>query len=120
MSLVACCLGCQNEVQVVKDRATATGTVTLDGQPLPAGTITFVSVSGSVDTSVKIRDGVYFTDRVPIGKNSVLIDTSSIQMGNPAKYVPIPARYNDVAKSGLTAAIEPGDNENVDFKLESK
>jgi hypothetical protein len=82
------------------------------------GTIIFSSTERSVVTSVKIRDGAYFTDRAPFGKNAVAIDTSSIQMGNPAKYVPIPAKYNDATTSGLTAEINPGENENVNFTLE--
>lgn len=105
-------------MQVVKDRATAAGTITFDGKPLPAGTIFFLSTNGAADTAVKIRDGAYFTDRAPVGKNSVIVDTSSIQMGNPAKYVPIPAKYNDTTTSGLSAEIKPGENENVNFSLE--
>jgi hypothetical protein len=110
--------GCGSEVQVVKDRAHISGTVTFNGQPLPAGTIGLKDAEGPVSTSAMIKDGAYSTDRAPVGKNLVTIDTASIQFGNPAKFVPIPARYNDSSTSGLTADVQPGNNENVDFALE--
>ena len=121
--LVACCFllslsACGGSKQVIEGRTTATGTVTFDGKPLPAGTIAFAAIDQPASTAVKIRDGVYFTDRAPVGKNAISIDTSSIQSGNPAKYVPIPAKYNDASTSGLTADIQPGENENVNFTLE--
>jgi hypothetical protein len=118
--VISALIGCGSSEQVIEGRASASGVVTFDGKPLPAGTIAFQAIDQPASTAVKIRDGAYFTDRVPTGKNTVYIDTSSIQLGNPAKYVPIPAKYNDSSTSGLTVDIQPGENENVDFKLESR
>jgi hypothetical protein len=118
--VVSAFVGCGTSEQVIEGRANVSGTVTFDGKPLPAGTIAFQAIDQPASTAVKIRDGAYFTDRVPTGKNAVYIDTSSIQLGNPAKYVAIPAKYSDSSTSGLTADIQPGENENVDFTLESK
>jgi hypothetical protein len=93
--------------------------ITLDGQPLPAGTIGFMSAEGPVATAVAIReDGTYSTNRAPIGKNVVTIDTNSIQVGNPPKYVPIPERYRNAETSGLTVELQAGKNENIDFALQ--
>jgi hypothetical protein len=118
--LLLTCVGCEESSQVIEGRTSVSGTVTFDGKPLPAGMIGFVATDQPASTAVKIRNGVYFTDRAPIGKNTVYFDTSSIQLGNPAKYVPIPAKYNDPATSGLTADIKPGENENVNFALQSE
>jgi hypothetical protein len=119
---IACCLpaaigGCGKAKQVVKDRANISGTVTLDGKPLVAGVLGIQSAEKRVSTSAMIIDGAYSTDRAPLGKNTVTVDTSSIQFGSPAKYVPIPAKYNDPTTSGFTVEIKAGENENVDFAL---
>ena len=111
-------IGCTRQQQVLKDRATASGTVTFNGQPLPAGTIGFESTANKVTTSVSIREGgKYTTDRAPVGSALVTVDTSSIKYGNPAIYVAIPEKYNNAKTSGLTADIKPGENENIDFTL---
>jgi hypothetical protein len=117
--VLAMCAGCfGGGEQILPDRATASGTVTLDGEPLPAGTIGFMSAEGPVATAVAIlEDGTYLTNRAPIGKNVVTIDTTSIQVGNPPKYVPIPEKYRDPATSGLTVELQPGENEHLDFAL---
>jgi len=116
---LAACAGCGSDKQVLSDRARASGTVTFDGQPLPAGTVLFSSMERPSSTAVAIfGDGVYSTDRAPIGKNVVTIDTASIQYGNPAAYVAIPDKYSDPRTSGFTVEIEAGENENVDFALE--
>jgi hypothetical protein len=116
--LLTALVGCTEPKQVVKDRARISGSVTFNGQPLPAGTIGFQSTESSVTTAASIRDGVYTTDRAPLGKGTVTVDTASIQFGNPAKYVPIPAKYGDSTTSGLTVDVHAGDNENIDFVLE--
>jgi hypothetical protein len=111
--------GCGNSPQVIKDRAIVSGKVTFGGQPLPAGTLGFESTTGPTTTAVPIgQGGAYSTDRAPVGKVLVTVDTSSIHFGNPAAYVPIPEKYNNSRTSGLTAEIKPGENENVNFDLQ--
>jgi hypothetical protein len=116
--IVSACTGCGGQSQMPKDRASVSGAVTYQGKPLPAGRLTFDSVEGSVATPVSITDGRYSTPRAPIGKCDVTVDTTSIQAGNPAKYVKIPEKYLYPGESGLTAEIKEGENENVDFNLE--
>jgi hypothetical protein len=117
--LLAALIGCGKPRQVVKDRATVSGAVTFNGRPLPAGTISFQSTTGPVVAATAIQEGgAYITDRAPIGKNTVTVDTTSVQFGNAAAYVPIPAKYSDPTKSGFTAEINAGENENVNFALQ--
>lgn len=111
-------LGCGAKEKVASDRAAVSGVVTFNGQPLPAGTISFASTTVYGGTSVSILDGGrYTTDRANIGANRVTIDTATIKYGNPSAYVAIPSKYADAATSGLTADIKQGMNENVNFDL---
>ena len=108
--------GCSKE-RVDPNRTTVAGSVSFKGTPLPAGTISFESSEKNIATSAPIKDGAYSTDRAPTGSVAIGIDTASIKYGNPAKFVPIPAKYADSGTSALTAEIKPGANENVNFDL---
>jgi hypothetical protein len=79
--------------------------------------IVFHSMEHSISTPMSIANGAYTTDRAPIGKNSITVDTRSVKAGNPAAYVLIPEKYREPETSGLATEIKPGMNENVDFKL---
>ena len=109
--------GCGAKQQVDENRTVVAGTVTINGKPIPAGTILFESPEAGTATSAGISDGRYRSDRVPIGKNVVGIDTASVKYGNPAKFVAIPDKYADSGTSGLTIDVKPGTNENVNFEL---
>jgi len=49
-----------------KGKGKVSGTVTLDGQPLPAGTINFLPSKGT-GAGGSIEDGKYSIDNVPAG-----------------------------------------------------
>lgn len=117
MCAVIIFVGCGETKQVLKDRAEVSGTVTFNGKPLPAGSIGFESTERYGRSPASIIDGKFKTDRAPIGKVIVSIQTSSVQFGAPNLYVPIPAKYEDSSTSGLTAEIKPGVNENLNFDL---
>jgi hypothetical protein len=118
MCIIALTAGCGKAPPVDTSRTSVSGVVNFAGQPLPAGTVNFEAAQGGMATSTKIGDGGHYsTDRAPVGSTRVSIDTGSVQYGNPAKYVAIPARYADTATSGLTVDIKPGSNENVNFDL---
>jgi hypothetical protein len=120
VGIFVACLGCGQQKQVIKDRASVSGTVTFAGRPLPGGTIRFQSVEKQVSTSAMISEGGrYSTDRAPIGKNTVSVETEMLRFGNAAAYVAIPAKYTSPATSGLTADLQPGDNAGVDFALDA-
>jgi hypothetical protein len=115
-------LGCTESKQVIEGRTITSGTVTLDGQPLRGGTVTFTSQEDSIiSTATNIRaGGKYRTDRAPAGKNRVSIETESLQWGNAGAYIPIPSKYSSPATSGLEVELQAGENENVDFALQTQ
>jgi hypothetical protein len=111
-------LGCGPKAPVDENRTVISGTVTFNGTPLKAGTIRFDSSDKHIGTSTSIAsDGRYSTNRVPLGSNTVSIETESLQYGSPHLYVKIPDKYADPSKSGLTVDVKPGANENVNFEL---
>jgi hypothetical protein len=114
MSVLAA--GCTKEAI---ERATVSGVVNLDGQPIPNGQIRFVPTNGPT-WSAWIKDGRYTTDGtkgVPVGQLQVWVEAYRI----PAWYKPagsvaiedevpreqyLPPRYN--VQSELELVIEPG------------
>jgi hypothetical protein len=123
-------------------RGDVTGKVNLDGKPLPAGVIVFRNGRKPV-VSAEIKDGDYTASGVPAGDVKVAVETNSIKdtaerlmagvnprEKNPgpraqqakemmAKYRPIPERYADLEKSGLTLKVNTGSNQK-NFDLTSK
>jgi len=120
---------------------TITGTVTLDDQPIEAGTIIFES-DNSRPASGKIVDGKIVDvmtyepgDGVPIGSQRIAIQASSVgesvEVADPSATGPVdlnymgggnslvPKKYTDPNTSGLTAEIEAGEN-TVSFQLKSE
>lgn len=61
-----------------KGKGTVSGTVTLDGQPLPAGTINFLPSKGP-GAGGSIEDGKYSVANVPAGTMTVTVETDSIK-----------------------------------------
>jgi hypothetical protein len=87
-----------------------TGTVTLKGQPLADGEVTFVSLdqkSPKVVTAA-VTDGRYQVADLPAGKYSV-----TVAGGKTAK---VPAKFSTTDTSGLTAEVKPGAN-SLNFEL---
>ena len=115
--------------------AEVSGTVTLDGQPLERGTITF-EATGLRPATAKILDGRIVeatthrpNDGVPVGHQRIAVfsraepvaakpgPTTEPALPGAAAFPPsmagrslLPARYNDPATSGLSATIRPGQN----------
>jgi hypothetical protein len=102
------------------------GSVTLDGQPLPDGEVLFTAADGKSSASGRIQNGRYQLTAAA-GHHKVVIN-SSVKERNPNPQPPdaprgddwyyrniIPKRYNE--ESTLTADLQPN-NENVsDFQL---
>ncbi len=94
------------------------GTVKLDGQPLPEATITFIPESGRPSYGVSDGEGRYdlvYTDdlrgALP-GSHLVRVSThrtADSESGTKAAPERIPIQYN--AKSQLRKTVEPGANE---------
>jgi hypothetical protein len=113
--LVVLALGCGSGACRV------TGTVTLDGRPVPQGGITFHDVEGRLAPDHgEIKEG-RFELRAKPGKKRVEVRGSREV---PAKRTEmgayfedyIPRRYN--AESTLTADVSPGGANRFDFQLE--
>lgn len=104
------------------------GKVTLDGEPLAEGTISFVAVDGQTATAgATISNGTYSLD-LPPGPKKVEITATKVvgtrptyegdpnsPMENTTKQI-IPVRYNE--KTELTREVAPGKN-TFDFDLKS-
>ncbi|WP_199195067.1 MULTISPECIES: carboxypeptidase regulatory-like domain-containing protein [Pirellulaceae] len=107
-----------------------TGTVTMDGEPLPNATVVFVSGQGRPSGAITDEEGKYelnYTGNqrgARIGPNKVQITTAQgpteTMEGEPVAAVPeiVPVKYNDQSELEFEVTA---DGENVaDFDLESK
>lgn len=108
------------------------GVVTLAGQPLSKGTITFTpdtAGSGSTATGVIGSDGSYRLGTAKAGdgaqpgryKVTVVSLDSEATMDEKGKPIPaksaIPEKFGNAATSGLTATIEESGPQTLDFDL---
>ncbi|HEY1378351.1 MAG TPA: hypothetical protein VGF55_16250 [Gemmataceae bacterium] len=106
------------------------GVVTLDGQPLDNGSITFIPVAGDGQTAGATLgpDGRYRVAVSPT-KMKVVIRAAKVVGKRKMYETPdspmveiyeevLPARYSDTNKSELTVTVEPGEHEH-DFPLTS-
>ncbi|MCA9128527.1 MAG: carboxypeptidase regulatory-like domain-containing protein [Planctomycetales bacterium] len=108
------------------DLGLVSGTVTLDGKPLPNAFVEFSpQAEGSVASGRTDENGEYFlmysrtVKGASVGENVVRITTHDVlDDGGKEVHVPekVPARYN--ANSELVVTVKAGSNE-LDFELES-
>lgn len=99
------------------------GFIKLDGEPLPEGTITFISADNTTHSAQgKIQNGKYVVI-VPVGEKQVEIHASR-WTGKPYEKYDImeteqylPAIYNE--NSQLTAEVTSAQNMQLDFELDS-
>ena len=113
--LVLCCtLGCGGASSV-------SGRVTLDGQPLTTGTITFKpqgdapAAIGQISSNGSYRLSVGTSSSVAPGQYQVTIVATELVAPTPTDPSPLPKmltpeKYNDPATSGFTAEVKPGKN----------
>lgn len=72
-----------------KREVTVTGKITIDGEPIPMGTITFVAADGDTPTGGGvIKDGEY-TASVPPGEKTVLV-VGNRSAGQEPEYQDVP------------------------------
>jgi len=122
--LAASLAGCGG---VVDDSVPISGSVTLDGAPLPSGTITFLPSDGvGPSAGAQIAEGKYETRAVP-GPKQVTIVAQREKAGGTAAPNPhagppteqyLPAKYN--TRTELKADVPAEGSETVDFALTSK
>jgi hypothetical protein len=121
--LSAACLlvaGCSQEPKTYP----VSGTVTLNGEPLKEGDVTFQSTDPAVSADAgKVVDG-RFEFRARAGEKRVEIRCSQVvpgrttPMGGPLRLEIIPPQYND--KSELTVNVSPDGRNEYEFKLDGK
>jgi hypothetical protein len=127
-ALLALLAGCAQS-----DRQALEGTVTLDGQPLPQGTIRFIPQPGTGGPSAggEIRDGAFSidADKGVFGGSFRVEITASRKTGNKARdrvtgeetdiYAQfLPIRYN--SNSELTADVKKSGPNRFEFALRLK
>jgi hypothetical protein len=107
------------------------GTVTLQGQRLPGGTVLFHGADGRVEHALISAEGEYTIADAPLGKVRITVQSHGAvpapfpALGRPdrpalpelaprpedrrdSKHLPIPERYKDADKSGLTCTVRAG------------
>ncbi|MCU0706227.1 MAG: hypothetical protein MUF18_19865, partial [Fimbriiglobus sp.] len=95
---------------------TVTGTVTLDGQPIPVGQVVFEIPNSTEQRVGGIDKGKFEVKGVPAGKVRAAVRTSMMQAQYAAsqqfaskaggkaekgEFIAVPARYEDVGKANL-------------------
>jgi|LSQX01.2.fsa_nt_gb hypothetical protein len=120
-ALAAAC-GCGRS-QDVPDLGLVTGTVTLDGTPVPGLLVMFEPTDAALSTGTTNASGEYelwYTNKVKgaaIGKHVVRIEAfQDGEQGGGNRPVAIPGRYN--TDSTLTAEVQAGEN-TINFDLVS-
>lgn len=126
-------------------RGTVSGKVTLDGQPVTAGSVSFTNGNSVDNESAAIQsDGTYSSTNVPTGEVRVSVYVPSAGSAMPAgapKLPPsvpadhpqakmyadkakgtanVPTTYSDPATSGLTVKVDSGSSQTYDIALKSK
>ncbi len=108
--LISTLSGCGGRTKIESQRTAVEGTVAYEGQPLPGGSITFVSAENAefrVTTMIR-HDGSFRVADAPKGLVNITVETESLRFGAPAEdYVQIPTRYADPATSDLVEQIVP-------------
>lgn len=104
----------------------ASGTVTLDGAPLDAASISFVPADGGATAYGQVKDGAFSLstgqkDGLKAGKYRVSISASTIPAMGTKEVAKLltPKKYAGTDTSGLEADVKPGSN-SFNFELSSK
>lgn len=116
--LAAMSLGCGKPAD--ERTAVVSGTVTLQGAPLDAGTVLFMSEDGNAASESLAPDGSY-TVRCRPDRYKIAVtpppppDPLGIPAGAAVSQVPpsgklIPKRYQELGSSGLTVEVKKGNN----------
>lgn len=98
-----------------------TGHVTFKGAALPSGSVTFHAADGNAYGSALAPDGTFAVEGVPPGPARVTVtshphvpkgllgkDRNKAAGVEAAKFVPIPERYGQADRSGLTCPVKGG------------
>ena len=138
-ALAVCCLvaaGCGSDGL---ETAEVTGTVSLDGEPLSHGTVTFTPEKGRAATGAIQSDGTFTLstykngDGAVVGEHKIAV-TCAEKIGDDQQGEPqsldagmfartrtlIPAKYTDYSTSGLTFDVKDGEENEVTLELSGR
>lgn len=123
--------GCGGDIS--DGRVASSGTVTLDGQPLPKGAVSFLDEK-NVSVGVGIIEDGQFEIRqtansggIEPGKYTVTVESWEVEPGavtEDGEIVAegkraIPEKYSDPEQSGLSVTIPEGGSDSLKIELES-
>ncbi|WP_437192119.1 hypothetical protein [Planctomicrobium sp. SH527] len=96
------------------------GTVTIDGKPLPAGTVMFIPEgTGPYATGKVGKDGKYRAEVVE-GRHQIAVSSVDYPEGPEGPVVQLaPSMYSSEQTSGLSAEVKAGNDNKVDLALVS-
>lgn len=107
------------------ESATVTGTVTIDGNPVPKGQITFCPATQGPVTGGEIRHGEYRCENVPLGKHHVTFLANAAEptiitdITTGAKHEVPKSILPQHSLSGLDVEVK-ADAKTLDFPLQSR
>ena len=108
---IAILVGCGGGSSIEESRTALSGTVTVNGQPLPGGSVSIVSAEDPrfrVTTMIQ-EGGAFSVANAPRGAVKLAVETESLKLGAPPEvYIEIPRHYADADTSTLTADVQPG------------
>jgi hypothetical protein len=106
------------------ETAPVTGKVTLDGQPLSSGYVTFVVARGRASSGEIRPDGTFEMstyepgDGAQVGTHPVVITpVPPDEYHSGPKPVPVPERYTRSGTSGFTFEVKPGEENYLELNL---
>ena len=125
LTVLSLSFGCGRTGQPARPLASVSGAVTLDGQPLPDGFVTFVSPQQGFFEAFPTKDGRY-AGKAGLGMRRVEIvavrETRPSETASPAYGPPQPTQQNYLperysTKSKLTAEVTQAGPNELDFNL---
>jgi hypothetical protein len=108
------------------ETAPVTGTVTLDGQPLPSGYVTLVTSHGRMSSGTIQADGTFALstykhgDGGRVGTHPVIVTPVPPDQATSGKRVPVPDRYTKAGTSGWTFEVKPGEDNVLKLEMTTK
>jgi hypothetical protein len=124
--LVAATAGCGRPSYQL-DTAPVKGKVTIDGQPLSSGYVTFVVSRGRASSGEIKPDGTFEMstyqpgDGAQVGTHPVVITpVPPDEYHAGPKPIPVPERYTRAGTSGFTAEVKPGEDNFIELDLTTK
>ncbi len=102
-------VGCHTTPPGESNRGPVSGRVTLDGTPLPGGSIAFLLASDPryrISCAIK-SDGQFAVENAPLGKDQVTVETVGYNCMHTKTPFEIPAKYGKPETSGLTVEVGP-------------